>query len=1206
MSERIREDNLPESPYPGIDPFSYADRDVFFARETEARTLIRLIVMYRGVLLYSGSGTGKSSLVNSGLIPLAKDEGYNSERIRVQPKKGEEIVIERLSERVDGKPPFLPSVFASDELQERVVLSVEQFLETLSQMPMPARPLLIFDQFEEWITLFEEGSSSQTAKEVRAIQEDILDAIVSLVNNSALPVKVLIVLREDYLAKLAPLFEQCPNLPDQYLRLTSLKADQVYQVIRRPFERYPEKYSSGVSDCLAKKIQTEFEERVAGADIRLTEVQIVCHTLFETGKQGPDLDQLFVDEGGVQGILEKYLKRALESLKDNQQDPAVALLSRMVTSAGTRNVISEDDLISRVQLEDGIQPELLGETLNSLETETKLVRRELRHKVYYYEIASEFLVGWISKKTKERERSKEQKKLKQARNKSEQRAEEQTKIARRRLYLAIAMSVMFMIAIGAVACVWVLKDNAQHMRYTSVADSLLKEAPQQREQYHRHELAALMTVQAYRFYEGSRKLGDTSFPKNVFIFIGENICKTLFKIPLNISSHETLAIPVKQELRKALETSHFSDYLRGDSGNVRAIKFICKGKKLTSCSATGVVRVWELKDRSSATLPLSQSDNVSIETATYSSDGKNLALGRGDGTILLYDLQKPSAEPNVLKGHKKSVLSVAFSFDGKKLASGSADGTIRLWDVQNHRELSVLPGHKGNVLSLSFSRDGRILASGSADKTVRLWDVQKPGVEPNVLKGHKESVLLLAFNPNCPTLLSCSADGTMHEWDVSGRNTNKPMPLNFKGNVLSVEYSPRGRYLALGMGDCSIWLWDLEKPNFEYAVLNGHENRVLSVAFSPDEKTLASGDAKGNILKWHLQNDHSDSSKNLREELMKGLLDRICKRVSRNLTLSEWRQFVGRDIPYQPTWPDLKDTSFRSSAWENLARDGSIEKAVEYFDEVLKMDLNSSVDPKTEATNKKESWRLFEKGKEKIANEYDVDGGIEEFDKALKGDPDLKLEIVQVKKRLGELLVEKAKEFTIAGDVDNGTELFAEALKLYPDLDGTIKEAKRNAAQKLAGEAVDNIIDGEVNKAIAIYKKAENLDPTLRKSGPLLNNLCLWGSLWKKPGDVMSFCDRAVGMNQSGGSFHGSRAIALAVKDDVNGAIKDYEKYLKWAKPLPEIDTTGPEKWLTVLGEGGKITDEMIEKTRNDLIEMTREQARAMSMSRRQSAVTAQ
>ena len=58
--------------------------------------LSRLIVMYRGALVYSGSGTGKSSLLNAGLIPRAIEEGFRPERVRVQPKPGEEIIIERM------------------------------------------------------------------------------------------------------------------------------------------------------------------------------------------------------------------------------------------------------------------------------------------------------------------------------------------------------------------------------------------------------------------------------------------------------------------------------------------------------------------------------------------------------------------------------------------------------------------------------------------------------------------------------------------------------------------------------------------------------------------------------------------------------------------------------------------------------------------------------------------------------------------------------------------------------------------------------------------------------------------------------------------------------------------------------------------------------------------------------------------------------
>jgi hypothetical protein len=106
-----QDNQLPASPYPGIEPFDYAHRMVLFARETEARTLIQFLIMYRGVLLYSGSGTGKSSLINAGLIPLAIAEGYQPERIRVQPKRQAEMIVEQLSEGADGQPPLSPLAF---------------------------------------------------------------------------------------------------------------------------------------------------------------------------------------------------------------------------------------------------------------------------------------------------------------------------------------------------------------------------------------------------------------------------------------------------------------------------------------------------------------------------------------------------------------------------------------------------------------------------------------------------------------------------------------------------------------------------------------------------------------------------------------------------------------------------------------------------------------------------------------------------------------------------------------------------------------------------------------------------------------------------------------------------------------------------------------------------------------------------------------
>ncbi len=57
------------SPYPGLRDFTEDEAPIFFGRESEIESLLRLLAKSRFVAVVGASGSGKSSLVRAGVIP---------------------------------------------------------------------------------------------------------------------------------------------------------------------------------------------------------------------------------------------------------------------------------------------------------------------------------------------------------------------------------------------------------------------------------------------------------------------------------------------------------------------------------------------------------------------------------------------------------------------------------------------------------------------------------------------------------------------------------------------------------------------------------------------------------------------------------------------------------------------------------------------------------------------------------------------------------------------------------------------------------------------------------------------------------------------------------------------------------------------------------------------------------------------------------
>jgi hypothetical protein len=140
--------DAPRAPYRSLAAFRFADTGILVARDREIERLVRLITMYRGVLLYGQSGAGKSSVVNAGLLPRIIREGFWPHRVRVQPRVDHELVLEPIACSDGQENAFLPSAVGAAAPGTRLVLGVDEFLAEVSDAAEAAPILLVFDQFE--------------------------------------------------------------------------------------------------------------------------------------------------------------------------------------------------------------------------------------------------------------------------------------------------------------------------------------------------------------------------------------------------------------------------------------------------------------------------------------------------------------------------------------------------------------------------------------------------------------------------------------------------------------------------------------------------------------------------------------------------------------------------------------------------------------------------------------------------------------------------------------------------------------------------------------------------------------------------------------------------------------------------------------------------------------------------------------------------
>lgn len=225
------------NPFPGLRPFEPDEDHLFFGREKEIDELLRRLRSTRFLSVVGTSGSGKSSLVRSGLIP-ALHSGFmvtagSSWRIAMF-RPGEDP-IRHLADALNG-PGVLGDGEAADTNRDFVEATLRRgslgIVDAVryARIPPADNVLVLVDQFEELFRFRRSRHIDNSRDEAIAFVNLLLEAA----KQSALPIYVAITMRSDFLGDCI----EYPGLPDavnngQYL-VPRMTRDQVRLAITGP------------------------------------------------------------------------------------------------------------------------------------------------------------------------------------------------------------------------------------------------------------------------------------------------------------------------------------------------------------------------------------------------------------------------------------------------------------------------------------------------------------------------------------------------------------------------------------------------------------------------------------------------------------------------------------------------------------------------------------------------------------------------------------------------------------------------------------------------------------------------------------------------------------------------------------------------------------------------------------------------------------
>jgi tetratricopeptide (TPR) repeat protein len=268
--------DLGTAPYPGTRPFLPAEQDRFFGRGTDSKTLLELWQDNRITLLTGRVASGKTSLLNAGVLPLLKEN-----RTHFLPvghiSNGAAFPRAALPEHNPYTLALLQSWSPGEAVTSLVDLTIRDFLRAekgrrhgRSEVPL----LVAIDQADDLLA----GAGPRQAYRQKFLKE-LADAV-----QDEPGVHLLLLAREETAALMSPALDEVA-----VWHLAALDRQDAIEAVTGPLVGTGLSFADGAAEALATDLQSQritglngVEQVIVTDSVEPSLLQLVCRRLWES------------------------------------------------------------------------------------------------------------------------------------------------------------------------------------------------------------------------------------------------------------------------------------------------------------------------------------------------------------------------------------------------------------------------------------------------------------------------------------------------------------------------------------------------------------------------------------------------------------------------------------------------------------------------------------------------------------------------------------------------------------------------------------------------------------------------------------------------------------------------------------------------------------------------------------------------------------